>query len=51
VPPYGVSRVADVVRDLKATEQQLVGQLEGVRAAIAALDGRSVVKSTVPSVS
>lgn len=30
---------ADVVRELKATEQQLVGQLEGVRAAIAALDG------------
>jgi hypothetical protein len=39
---------ADVVRDLKATEQQLVGQLEGVRAAIAALDGSNV---TAPAAS
>ena len=38
---------ADVVRDLKATEQQLVGQLQGVRAAIAALDGGSTAKATV----
>ena len=28
----------DLVRELKATEQQLVGQLEGVRAAISALE-------------
>jgi hypothetical protein len=38
---------ADVVRDLKATEQVLVGQLEGVRAAIAALDGDEVAKASV----
>jgi hypothetical protein len=36
---------ADVVRDLKSTEQQLVGQLEGVRAAIAALDGGTAAKA------
>jgi len=30
---------SDLVRELKATEQQLVGQLEGVRGALAALDG------------
>ena len=28
----------DLVRELKATEQQLVGQLEGIRAAISALE-------------
>ena len=37
---------ADVVRELKATEQQLIGQLEGVRAAIAALDERNSVTSS-----
>jgi hypothetical protein len=30
---------SDLVRELKATEQQLVGQLEGVRGALAALEG------------
>ena len=39
---------ADVVRDLKATEQQLVGQLGSVRAAIAALQTGN---ATVPAVS
>jgi len=38
---------ADVVRDLKATEQQLVGQLEGVRVAIAALDGGSAANAAI----
>jgi hypothetical protein len=38
---------ADVVRDLKATEQQLVGQLGSVRAAIAALDGTNTTKAAV----
>jgi len=38
---------ADVVRDLKATEQQLVGQLESVRTAIAALRGDSAAKAAV----
>ena len=36
---------ADVVRELKATEQQLVGQLQGVRAAIAALDTNTTADS------
>ena len=40
---------ADVVRDLKNTEQQLAGQLESLRAAIAALDSGvgSAAKSAV----
>ena len=38
---------ADVVRDLKNTEQQLAGQLESVRAAIAALGGGSGAKPAV----
>jgi len=37
----------ELVRELKATEQQLITQLGGVRAAIAALDGGSAAKSAV----
>jgi len=40
---------ADVVRDLKATEQQLVNQLGSVRAAIAALDGTNTTKPAMSS--
>ena len=39
----------DVVRELKATEQQLAGQLEGVRAAIVALEVGSAAKAAVSS--
>src|SRR5262252_2798851 len=35
----------EVVRELKQTEQQLNTQLEGIRAAIAALEGGSVASS------
>ena len=34
-----------VVRELKQTEQQLQTQLEGIRAAIAALEGRSAISA------
>jgi hypothetical protein len=37
----------ELVRELKATEQQLVNQLGGVRAAIAALNGGAAGKSAV----
>jgi hypothetical protein len=37
--------LADVVRDLKAAEQQLAGQLESVRAAIAALGGATTTRA------
>jgi hypothetical protein len=37
----------ELVRELKATEQQLVGQIEGVRAAIAALGGGTPTASAV----
>ena len=37
----------ELVRELKATEQQLVGQLEGVRAAIAALDNGTSTTSAM----
>jgi len=37
----------ELVRELKATEQQLVGQLEGVRAAIAALDNGTSITPAV----
>jgi hypothetical protein len=37
----------ELVRELKATEQQLVSQLGSVRAAIAALDGGSAGKPAV----
>jgi hypothetical protein len=41
--------IADVVGQLRATEQQLARQLEGVRAAISALDGGSAVKRDRPA--
>jgi len=37
---------SDLVRELRGTEQLLVKQLEGVRGAISALDGGSVVSTS-----